>query len=689
MSSTPYFLPLDIPSRLRRAAWHRSAGRLDDAEETYRALLAQDSLLPEALCGLAAIALTVGHHAVALSLLERATIRRPDDAEIWNQIGALRFGNADMAGARGALYRALALTPSRAEHLYNLGIVARDSGMKPLALCWLRRAGWVEPLHPFALSDVGVLLQTSGRPEAGAAVLRSLLALSPDRTIAWHNLGLVLAELGRPIDEDRAYRRAIVADPAYAAPRYNAGCLALAERRYAAAVLHLATVLALDPADARAWNNLGCTRREQGLATDALCAFDRGYRITPEDRDLPSNLLMSLSAFDGRAADQAARNWGMRFPALHSRPRTGAAKDRRLRIGYLSPDFRRHSCAYFLAPLISAHDRTVAEIFAYADVAAPDPVTEELRSGMEHWRDVSILDDAALVECIAADDLDILVDLAGHTAHNRLRVFASKPVPIQVGWLGYNATSGLTQIDWKIVDHWIRPRPDAEWFAERLWLLGRQAHCWRPPADAPDPNPVRAEPITFGSFNALHKLGDATLALWAEILTRVPGARLRLKGGAGADVTTGRRVLRIMADHGIADHRISIEGWNPSTASHLDQYRHIDVALDPFPYNGTTTTCEALWMGVPVVTLAGHRMLSRIGISLLAAVGLDDLIAQDQRSYLEIACRLAADKERLAALHATLRATMAASPLRDETGFARAMEDAFMRMRRGEEAPTA
>ena len=671
------------------AQQHARAGRLAQAEAIYRDILSRHAQAVDALTGLADIAAAVGQADVALMLVERAAMVANDDAGLWDRLGGLRFGRGNIAGAAAAFARAMVIAPGSDAHAYHLGVACRTLGDPTGALKAFRRAGAAGPTHPFALSDQALLLRDAGRPHEARLLLQRALAYEPTRSGAWHNYGLVMADLARGADEEHAYRRATTATPGFTSPRYNWGCLAMARREYVKAIRQLRIVAALEPARAQAWNNLGCTLREQGLLTRALAAFRRGHASDPAEPSPPSNVIMTHAALDGPSDTAFARQWGASFPAFSRprRPRPG----QRLRIGYLSPDFRHHSCAYFLEPLFTGHDRGAVEVFAYADVPAPDATTARLKASVEHWRDLAGLGDQAVHQLITADDLDVLVDLAGHTGDNRLRVFAARAAPVQVGWLGYNATTGLRQIDWKLVDRWVRPDPADEWFAEGLWPLDRLAHCWRPPADSPDLAPRTAgagrDGVVFGSFNALHKVGPATLATWARVLQAVPGSQLRLKGGAGGDPTARGRIVDAITAKGVAADRIVIDDWARETTSHLAAYNRIDIALDPFPYNGTTTTCEALWMGVPVVTLAGRRMLSRIGVSLLAAVGLEDLIARDEDEYVAIAAALAADHDRRRDLHGTLRDRMAASPLRDEAGFARAMEDAFLRMARGEQPP--
>jgi predicted O-linked N-acetylglucosamine transferase (SPINDLY family) len=347
----------------------------------------------------------------------------------------------------------------------------------------------------------------------------------------------------------------------------------------------------------------------------------------------------------------------------------------------VSADFRAHSVASFLTPLLEGHCRRVVEIFCYADVIRPDAVTAHLRGLADHWLPVAGMPDEALSQRIRADGIDILVDLGGHTAHNRLRVFACKPAPVQLTWLGYPNTTGLRAIDYRIVDDVTDPPGAADGFAsETLLRLPGGFLCYGAAKDATEPAPppcLKTGVITFGSFNNPAKMSPATLDTWAELLTRVAGARLLLKGKPFADEACRASFLARFGERGVAAERVQLIAWLPNSTAHLALYEQIDIALDPFPYNGTTTTCEALWMGVPVVTLRGNRHSARVGASLLGQLGLTDWIAASTGDYVEIALALGADPGNLHSLRHSLRRLMAASSLCDGNAFARKIENAY------------
>ena len=314
---------------------------------------------------------------------------------------------------------------------------------------------------------------------------------------------------------------------------------------------------------------------------------------------------------------------GIQRPKVFANVRSGG---RRLRVGYVSADFRQHPVASFLEPLLTAHDRERVEIFCYAEVRKPDDVTHRFQAMADHWRFTVGMPDEAVAAQVMADGIDILVDLAGHTGGNRLRVFAHRPAPVQVTWLGYPHSTGLTTIDYRIVDAITDPTGDVVRSAgEKLVRLADTFICYSSPANAPSPRSppsIESGIVTFGSFNNPTKYSSATVDAWANLLTRVPAARLLLKGLPFTDATTRSSYLNRFSERGIEPERITLLGRTPERTRHLEHYHQIDIALDPFPYNGTTTTCEALWMGVPVVALRGDRHSGRVGASLLTSVGL-------------------------------------------------------------------
>jgi predicted O-linked N-acetylglucosamine transferase (SPINDLY family) len=562
-----------------------------------------------------------------------------------------------------------------------------------------------------ALGDACVDL---GRPADADRHYRAALAHEPDLAAAWNNLGLLLRESGRPVEAREAFGRAMQADPALVAPCLNlaallvagsdtAGARALLEaaaRRQpgdhriaanlAALLLEmgdpagaepvLRAALQAAPGDPLTLHNLALALRAQGLAREATALLDRAIEQRPADHGLASARLLTLQYRDDLDAATLAREhfaFGDRFdaaPELPMPPREG-----RLRVGFVSADFGFHVVAAFLEPLLDHLDRDTMQAYCYHAGGHDDAQTARLRGLAVAWRDVAALDDEACAARIRADRLHLCIDLSGHTGGNRLPVFARRVAPVQATWLGYPDGTGLAAMDARFTDAAADPpgRSDTH-HRERLvrlpGFLGLPARREAPPV-APLPA-GGGEPFTFGSFNNLAKASGAALALWASVLAAVPGSRLRLKArGLEHPLTAGRLRERFAAAGGDPG-RLVLEGATRDSASHLARYGAVDVALDSFPYHGTTTTCEALLMGVPVVTLAGDRHAARAGASLLARAGHPEWVAGDADGFVGIAARLASDLQALAEVRARLRAEVAASPLADAAGFARDFERA-------------
>ncbi len=442
--------------------------------------------------------------------------------------------------------------------------------------------------------------------------------------------------------------------------------------------------VALAPSDTQALNNISGAWRAIGSPAQAATWAKRSLALDIRQLPILSHLIFALNELGHPAVQAAARA----FEALTRHPPMAARASRpgRLRVGMVSADFRNHVCMTFLSPLLEHIDRRRFHLTAYSATRLSDDTTAMLKTRFDRWQDIHTLSDEQAADLVRDDEIDVLVDLGGHTNDSRLGLFAIHPARTQVSWLGYNGTTGLGAMDWRIADRWIVPEDGSQWFAERVLRLPRVSHCWRPPDDAPPvshPPSALGQPFTFGSFNNIAKLSRETIAAWARVLLAVPGARLLLKSRfAGEPETRDRLIARFVAV-GVAADRILFRPPSATQAAHLSSYADMDVALDPFPYNGTTTTCEALWMGVPVVAIRGASMLSRISYSLLASLKLEDRLSGDTVDEMVAICaRLAGDRAELTALRAGMRSRFETSSLRDEAGFAAAMEKAFMRAAR-------
>jgi protein O-GlcNAc transferase len=528
----------------------------------------------------------------------------------------------------------------------------------------------------------------AGDLDGAAGLYIQALEVAPDIAAYHAGLGDVVRDQGRPDRAAFCYSRALAItpdDPALLAALARA---LTTQGRNTEAIVQYKRIVALQPGVASAHINLANALLAQGRIELALAEYDRALEIDPASALARSNRLLCLN-YSERAPEEIFadhRAW----EAAHASAPTKAVHanerdpDRRLRIGYVSGDFRDHPVAAFIAPLLAAHDRAAVQVYAYADAPRPDAVTQRLSGLADRWTSIVGVSNEVLAEHIRAAKVDILVDLGGHTAGERLGLFARRPAPIQATWIGYPNTTGLSSIDYRLVDAVTDPPGAADALAsETLVRLQDGFLCYEPPADAPEPGPppsIAKGVVTFGSFNFPTKLSDGVLAAWAAILTRTPTARLLLKGGYDADPGARAHVVTRLAASGVAEDRIDFLPWTATTAEHLARYGEIDIALDTFPYNGTTTTCETLWMGVPLVALLGDRHAGRVSASLLTRVGLENLIAADVEAYVELATRLAGDPDRLAEIRRTLRPRMAASPLCDAPAFAYKLDAAYRTM---------
>jgi protein O-GlcNAc transferase len=543
-----------------------------------------------------------------------------------------------------------------------------------------------------ARNNLGMVLQELGRLTEAARAFEQALELRPNSATAYNNLGNVLQEERRFAEAISAFQHALVLDPEYAEAYYNLGNTLEEQGRLTEAVASYQRALLLKPDYASAYTNLGNVLKDQGRLEAAFAAYRRALELEPDSAMAHSNLLLNFhygSQCDLDSLFREHQRWGQQHAAClaheirtHTNDRN---KNRRLRVGYLSPDFRAHSVAFFIETVLATHDRRRFEVYCYASVTRPDTVTQRLRDLSDKWRDVARLRDNEVSELIRQDGIDILVDLAGHTAGNRLLVFARKPAPIQVTYLGYPDTTGLSTVDYRLTDAWADPPGETDSFhTERLVRLANGFLCYRPPAEAPAirwPKVERPDrEIVFGSFNNVSKVNAEVVALWAQIINAIPNARLIMKALKLQDVGTRENFAECFQRNQLRPEQVEILTADPSLREHLDQYNNIDIALDTFPYNGTTTTCEALWMGVPVITLARSTHAGRVGVSILSQLGLSELIANSPETYVGLAVDLASNPNRLSELRHGLRERMAASPLCDAKGFTKDLEVAYRGM---------
>jgi predicted O-linked N-acetylglucosamine transferase (SPINDLY family) len=595
--------------------------------------------------------------------------------------------------AEAAYQQALQLRPDEGWAHYNLGNVLRAQGSLHEAIDSYRRSVALQPDSVEACCNLGSALKAAGRLEEAIAVYRGALALRPDAALVHFNLGNALKEGARPEEAVACYLKALELDPGMLEVYTNLGLTLVENGKAEAGIDWYRKALAIAPGLQEIHTNLGVALAEQGKSDEALASYRTALALKPDDPGPYSNQLF-LAARQSLLAPQQylalARGWDA--VALPAQEREAAQRRRfaratppggRLRVGYVSGDFRQHAVSYFLERLVASHDRARIELFAYSTADVRDAVTERFEVLAEHWRPVADLSDAVLRDRIEADRIDVLVDLSGHTAKNRLGVFARRAAPVQAHYLGFFASTGLREMDYWIGDEVITPAAADGDFSEKLWRLPRAWVAYRTLAEAPAPEwrPAGDGTVWLGSFNSLSKVNPETLALWARVLLELPQACLRLKNKELGNAGNRQRILDALAGHGIAPDRVDLQGAS-DWAGYMAQYGGLDIALDPvISHGGGTTTCDALWMGVPVIHALGSRVGSRFTASMLGSVGHPEWIAGSEAEYVEKAVALAKDAGLRKQIRLELRGQMAGSPLCDFDGLAKCLEDAYFEMR--------
>jgi predicted O-linked N-acetylglucosamine transferase (SPINDLY family) len=643
-----------------------------------------------------------------------------------------------IAEAAMAYRQALQLDPGHIEALVLLGMIAGQSGQLPKAAELFTRALERDSGNAQIHHNLGETWRHLGQFQKAQASLRCAIELDPDHIPAYQSGADLMLEEAKRQEATGNFAEARELRQAAVKYLFNAGNKQLIKHLNVGAAESYRTALKLDPDNAEIWaclsHTMTKTPSEQvkvlrhaialdpkivwaygqlgnalvaiGLNQEAEATYRKGLVINPDSfacqQGLDSLKLMvplydaandAPKIFEIHRAwgDVAMTKWRPANPVVFANERD---PKKRLKVGYISGDFTWNSISYFFVQMLERHDPAAVEVFCYSlvDRHNEDEATTRMKKLVHHWRDIRDLNLDAICARIRRDGIDILIDLAGHTGRNRLDVFVVKPAPVTATWLGYPATTGLPNIDWRITDAIADPPGSEKFHTEKLMRLESGFLCYRPPEDAPEVAPLPALSsgrLTFGSFNMHHKIVPEVAAVWTRILEAIPSSRLVLKSFYLGDEPIRQRILGFFTERGISPDRIDINKWKGERADHLAAYSEIDMALDPFPYNGTTTSCEALWMGVPVVTLIGDRHSGRVGFDLLTRIGLERFAAPDVDSYVRLAAEAAKDLAALSVLRPNLREQMRTSPLCDERRFVREFEAALREMWRQWCASTA
>jgi protein O-GlcNAc transferase len=642
-----------ISEAMAIAIQHHQSGRLQAAEQIYRQIISAEPNHADAIHLLGLIAHQVGNHGMALEYIGRAIGLKGNDAGFHYNLGAVYVALRRLPESVACYHRALELKPDYALAHNNLGIALKDQGKLDEAVACYHRALKLKPDYAEAHINLGNALREQGKLDESVACYHRALALKPDFAGAHNNLGVALKDQGKLDEAVASYRR----------------------------------VLELKPDNADAHTNLGLALSEQGKLDAAVACYQRALELKPDLAGTHSNLLFSrffCPGYDAQAILQDHRRWSQqhaeplaRFIQPHANDRS---LHRRLRIGYVSADFRKHVVAFSTTPLLSAHDHQKFEIFCYADVACPDGFTARFRSHADVWQNITGLTDEQVAQLVRQDRIDILVDLTMHTTRSRLLVFARKPAPVQVCWIAYPGTTGLSTIDYRLTDPHIDPPGLHDHnYSEESVRLPDSFWCYDPLASEPAVSALPALVngyITFGCLNNFSKVNVSVLKLWARVLKAVDRSRLMLLATEGSH---RQDTLNLLELEGVERDRVSFVARLPRP-QYLELYHRIDVGLDTFPYNGHTTSLDAFWLGVPIITIEGQTAVGRGGLSLLTNLGLPEMIAETPEQFVSIAVELSNNLPRLRDLRASLRDRLQASPLMDAPRFARNIEAAYREM---------
>jgi predicted O-linked N-acetylglucosamine transferase (SPINDLY family) len=632
-----------------------AAGRVADAVKSLRDAVRIDPSLADAWCNVGDALLHHGSIEESVAATRKAIELRGDFPAAWNNLGNALAARGESEEAVSAYHAAISHRPDFAEAHANLANVLRDMARLEQAEQQARLALQLKPDYAAAHIILGNILREQGRLEVALSEIRSGISLQSASAEAYNALAGALRDLG---DLDAAI------DASREAVR-------------------------LDITNAESFNSLANTLKDQARLDEAIDAYRKAVDRAPQAANIHSNLIYSMY-FSPKTCDLSKiaaehERWAARHEApVRSRiqPHTNDRDpDRRLRVGYVSPDFCTHVLSFFNIPLLTHHDRERFEVYCYSNVRREDAITQRFKQSATAWRDIAALSDDQAAARIRADKIDILVDLAQHMAHNRLPIFARKPAPVQVAWIGYPGSTGLKSIDYRMTDPRLDPPGMFDAYSsEQVVRLPDSFWCYDPFSDEPQPNEApaqRSSSITFGCLNNFCKVNEPVLALWARVLGAVPDSRLLLLTDPGRH---RQMTLDTLAAMGVDPARVEFFSRRPRR-QYLELYHRIDITLDTLPYNGHTTTMDSLWMGVPVVSRLGATPVGRAGLSILANLGLaEQLLARTDDDFVRIATDLARDVDRLVQFRSTLRTRMKQSPLMDAPRFAKNVEQAYRQM---------
>jgi len=717
--------PAYVDAHYNRANTFRELGQFEEAIKSYDSVVKLKADHVDAYYNRGIALSEIKRYEESIINFRKVIALQPQHAEAYNNLGIGLVHSAYFEEALNSYYKSINLQPNYAEAHNNLGTVLEKLGRTEEALNSYNSALKIKPTFSEAYYNRGNLLFKLKNFTESIRDYKKVVEINPRNINAHYNLGNTLQELGRHEDAINSYDNALEIEPTYEEVHFNRGNALKKLRKYEESLLSYSKAIEINPNYSEAYNNRGTSFKELMRFEESKLSYDHAIKLNPDycdayinrgltmialnkiksaisdykkaleidplDTEASSSLLFTLNYLQ-EELDQNYLSEAVRYGELvrkKSKAYTGWENtteiNRCLKIGFISGDFRIHPVGYFIVGVIESLKLNCTKslkIFGYYNHNIEDAMTRRIKSNFDEWVEVSSFSDEALATKIRNDQIDILIDLSGHTAHNRLPVFGWKSAPVQATWLGYFSSTGVKEIDYLIADPWVAPKKEDRYYTENIWRLPETYLCFSPPQEIIDVQTLPAianRYFTFGSFNNLAKMNESVLMLWAKILNSIPESKLYLKNDSLSNEGIRTKIIDSFAAFGIVEERLILEGKSPRSEL-LSTYLKIDVALDTFPYPGGTTSFESLWMGVPVLTKQGDRFLSRIGETIMNNAGLQDWVAKDDEEYLSKAIAITKNIEGLSQLRKELRQKLLTSPLCDSYRFSLHFEDALRSM---------
>ncbi len=628
-----------------------------------------------------------GEYTEALALSQKMTRDFPNFGFGFKILGSLLKKLGRIQDALIAMEKSVELTPNDAEAYFNLGNTLKELGKLSEAEACYRKAVEIKPDYVDAYFHLGNTQYEIGKILESGISYRKTIELKPEYVIAYSNLGSVLKQLGKLSEAEACYRKAVEIKPDYAEAYSNLGVTLQELGKVTEAETSCRKAIELKPDYAEAYYNLGNTLQELGKLTEAETSFCKAIELNPDFIYAYNNLLLGLN-YNSELDTAYYIQWATKFGEMVSKKvdqkftdHNMILKGAKLKVGFVSGDFRNHSVGYFLENFLS--HLSGIELVAYHSSHEEDALTNRIKPYFSKWIPIHGKNDKEVADIIYSDNINILIDLSGHTKNNRLAMFAYKPAPLQISWLGYSASTGVAEMDYYVGDNYVARKEEESSFTEKIYRLPNCYLCFSPPYDAPDIDTLPAIKngfITFGCFNNLNKINNEVIALWSEILINIPSSKLFLKSKQLNDQKVQDTLYQNFEQYGINRDKLILDSYSPTRKELLATYNKIDIALDPFPYTGTTTSVEALYMGVPVLTLKGDKFISNVGESIMHNIKMSDWIAKNKDEYVKKAKDFSFNILHLAEIRAKLRDKSLNSPLFDGQGFANDFQDGLMKM---------